>query len=252
MSIYAEVEGKVSRTGYSNNDFPITVRVEETAYSTANNTSTLSISCTMSTYTTSTAWTANTNSPYLELYWHNSKTNTDTQIGNRVTIPVMHKGDVYSIQSNSFTVTHQADGTASGYAYATFTKPSANTNSAVPASGTVRAPASGSLALTNIPRSATLTISADGSTTSISSFTVGTSAGNALQLNYTAISGLTYTTSATLNGSSITISSNKISNASLLTALSNKTSGTLSVTLTTKSGSTTVGTSTKTCTINIS
>jgi len=72
MAINASNSGVVSRTGsYSIKDFPLSVSVTERSVSTANNTSTLDLSCTLKSNTTKTAWSGASDS-YLALYWHDN------------------------------------------------------------------------------------------------------------------------------------------------------------------------------------
>jgi len=154
----------------------------------------------------------------------------------------MGAGESKSI-SGSLTITHASDGTATGYAYATWTK--LGSNSAVPGTGTVRAPASGNLSLTTIARTTPLTLNK-------SSYTVTTTgSGTAIMASYTPNSAFTYTLTASMDGNTTTLSSSSITNDILLSLLKTKANDTLTVTLTTKSGSTVVGTSSATCSIAI-
>lgn len=242
MAINASNSGVVSRTGsYSIKDFPLSVSVTERSVSTANNTSTLDLSCTLKSNTTKTAWSGASDS-YLALYWHDNVSNTNKKVGSNLVINTMGAGESKSI-SGSLTITHASDGTATGYAYATWTK--LGSNSAVPGTGTVRAPASGNLSLTTIARTTPLTLNK-------SSYTVTTTgSGTAIMASYTPNSAFTYTLTASMDGNTTTLSSSSITNDILLSLLKTKANDTLTVTLTTKSGSTVVGTSSATCSIAI-
>ena len=243
MAINASNSGSVRRTGgnYSVRDFPLSVSVTERSVSAANNTSTLDLSCTLKSNTTKLAWDGANNS-YLSLYWHDNVSGTNKKVGSDLVINTMGAGESKSI-SGSLTITHASDGTATGYAYATWTK--LGSNSAVPGTGTVYAPASGNLSLTTIARTTPLTLNK-------SSYTVTTTgSGTAIMASYTPNSSFTYTLTASMDGNTTTLSSSSITNDILLSLLKTKANDTLTVTLTTKSGSTVIGTSSATCSIAI-
>jgi len=242
MAINASNSGIVSRGGsYETKNFPLSVSVSEKSVSTANNTSVLDLSCTLKSNTTRQAWTG-ANDSYLGLYWHDNVSNTNKKVGDFLVINSMGAGESKSI-SGSLTITHASDGTATGYAYTTWTK--LGSNSAVPGSGTVYAPASGSLSLTTIARTTPLSLNK-------SSYTVTTTgSGAAVTASYTPNSSFTYTLTASMDGNTTALSSSSITNDILLSLLKTRANATLTVTLTTKSGSTVVGTSSATCSITI-
>lgn len=243
----ASNSGTLTRNSGTTRDFPWTIAVTEGSPSVANNTSVLSFTATVHSNTTAQAWGPNLNNPpQLAIYWHNSNTNTNTLVTS-ATYPGMAAGETKTL-TGTLTVTHQSDGSGKGYAYATWTK-NASTGY-VPNSATL---ATEEFNLATIARSAPVAFSA-------SSVTVASStSANAVTFSFSAISGLSYTAVVTLNGSTLTYNFSNVSGTQsrgidrqwILTSLSNKTTDQMTVTLTTKSGSTTVGTSTASCSASV-
>ena len=223
----------LTRTGYQVNEFPLYISATEVSVNTANNTSSVSFVARITSNTSSTAWTSNSNTPYLQLFWDT------TQIGSNLSISTMGAGQSKEI-TGTVTIPHNADGTKTITAKAVFVKPSSNTNNAVPGSGQVTV----NLALTSIANKAELTIDK-------TSHTVSSSSGNAITLTYTVPTGMTCTAVASYGSNSVTISNKVITNAQLLNLITTTKSATVTITLTTTNGSTTVGTSTKTCSVSI-
>lgn len=242
----ASNSGTLTRSSGTTRDFPWTIAVTEGSPSVANNTSVLSFTATVHSNTTAQAWGPNLNNPpQLAIYWHNSNTNTNTLVAS-ATYPGMAAGETKTL-TGTLTVTHQSDGSGKGYAYATWTK-NASTNY-VPNSATL---ATAEFNLTTIARSASVAWSA-------SSVTVQNTSGNAVSFSFTAISGLSYTAEVTLGDSVLNFSMSSVSGTQsrsiakswILTSLHNSLTGEMKVKLTTRSGSTSVGTSTATCSVTI-
>lgn len=242
----ASNSGTLTRNSGQTRDFPWTIAVTEGSPSVANNTSVLSFTATVHSNTTATAWGPNLNNPpQLAIYWHNSNTNTNTLVASE-TYSGMGAGETKTL-NGSLTVTHQSDGSGKGYAYATWTK-NASTGY-VPNSATL---ATGEFNLTTIARASSVAWSA-------SSVSVASELGIAVSFSFSAISGLSYTAVVALNGQTLTYNfssvtgtqTRSVSNDWILTSLNDRTSGLMRVTLTTKSGSTTVGTSTAECSVTI-
>lgn len=242
----ASNSGTLTRSSGTTRDFPWTITVTEGSPSVANNTSVLSFTATVHSNTTAQAWGPNLNNPpQLAIYWHNSNTNMNTLVAS-ATYPGMAAGETKTL-TGTLTVTHQSDGSGKGYAYATWTK-NASTNY-VPNSATL---ATEEFNLTTIARSASVAWSA-------SSVTVQNTSGNAVSFSFTAIRGLSYTAEVTLGDSVLNFSMSSVSRTQsrsiakswILTSLHNSLTGEMKVKLTTRSGSTSVGTSTATCSVTI-
>lgn len=132
--------------------YTLSVSFTENSTNTANNTS--NITATASLGASSAAFSV-TNGGTLNLYWHDDRTNTDTLLSSLVISQCGKTSSVsYGTKSTSKTldVTHKADGTLSGYAYASWSKD--KTNNYIPASGSVQTDWT---ALTTIPRYANFT-----------------------------------------------------------------------------------------------
>ena len=132
-------------TLYSNsgNVYYLTASFTETGTNTANNTS--DISCT-ATLSPSNAYWGTSYSSTLAIYWHDNRQNTDVYL-NSISFAGINSGETKSV-TGATTVYHRDDGTLSGYAYAVFTKGS-TTSSYAPNSGSVATDWTG---LTNIDR----------------------------------------------------------------------------------------------------
>lgn len=96
--------------GYTN----ISVSWSETSTSVSNNTSTISITGTMSYG--NARWDV-TNSGTLQIYWHDNRSNSDTLVNSRSFNELGYNTNSRSV-SGSINVTHKDDGTLSGYAFA--------------------------------------------------------------------------------------------------------------------------------------
>ena len=181
----------------------------------------------------------------LTIYWHDNNTNSDTSWGSTST-SAMSSGATIS-KSVTKTVTHKSDGTLSGYAKVVWSKNDGN--SWTPASGNV---STSTVALTTIPRVSTPTMGA-------SSYTVTSSSLPTLVVKTNrASTALTHTVSINIGGTSYTMATKStadsiswvMTNAArtkLLSTIPNATQYTATVTMTTYSGSTNLGS--KTCTV---
>lgn len=245
------LNGTLTRSGYSINDFPWSVTVTEDSTSTSGNTSTLSFSASITCNTTKTAWDVS-NAPTLTITWHDNVANRNTTIAS-ASYSTMPANTTKTI-NGSLVMAHASNGTASGYVTATWTKNT--TASAVPGNGTLGGSSAGALTLTTIPRVPTLSLSA-------SSMTLTTSSGD-LTATYTGQASIYYRVTAQINNTSVTVtnadasgSGSKtatIAKSAIITAMPNASQGTLSVTLTAYSNSgrtTSIGNTTKTCSVNI-
>ena len=132
-------------TLYSNsgNAYYLTASFTETGTNTANNTS--DISCT-ATLSPSNAYWGTSYSSTLAIYWHDNRQNTDVYL-NSISFSGINSGETKSVTGTT-TVYHRDDGALSGYAYAVFTKGS-TTSAYAPNSGSVATDWTG---LTNIDR----------------------------------------------------------------------------------------------------
>lgn len=128
-----------SGSGYK---YGLTAYFVENSTSVANNTSNITVRATLASKGAS--WSSSYNSP-LRIYWHDNRENYDRLVA---TTNIKSLGaNASATASGTINVTHNNDGSLSGYAYATFTK-NANT-SWCPNSGSV---ATNNTALTTIPR----------------------------------------------------------------------------------------------------
>ena len=226
----------VTRSGYQINSFPVIVTAEELSSDIASNTSRVKIKATISSSTTRTAWNITVGTlPSLVIYWNGSAVKS-------IDVGTMSAGGSASVEE-TITVTHNSDGSASGYAGVEWNKNASS--SAVPADNSVNTP---TLTLTRLARRAVVSLSA-------SSITLTASADPNLKYSFTAISGLTYDAKITLvsavDTKTSTSSGTTITKAWMLSAMHSTASATLTVELTTKSGSTVVGTSSATCAVTI-
>jgi hypothetical protein len=225
--------------------FTLTAYFNENSTSTANNTSSITVTATMSS---STDAFYETNAGTLAIYWHDNKDNTDA-LKNSATITSCGFPPDYSSQSvtATFDAPHKSDGTLSGYAYAVWTLQK-NVGGYAPNSGNV---ATANTSLTTIPRAATLNLD-------VTSITVGDTF---WATNDPYVSGFTYTLSASnANGSytfytkqnvTMTTINSGVSATNFYRFLSSSQKyADVTFTLTTYSGNTTIGTNTKSLRVN--
>ena len=134
-----------SKTLYSNNNYgyPLTASFVENSTSVANNTS--NITCTATLSAPNAYWSSSYNST-LTIYWHDNRQNTDVYVASINAKTITLHGSITT--SGTINVTHNSDGTLSGYAYAYFKK--GGTSAYTPNSGGVSTDLT---ALTTIPRS---------------------------------------------------------------------------------------------------
>lgn len=223
----------------------LTAYFNETGTSTTNNTST--IYCKASLYTPSASWDNLGRDDHLYIYWHDNRENYDRLVATWSGSAVNYGSTIAA--EGTITVTHNDDGTLSGYAYAYWSRDGGNTYYA-PASGGV---STDWTSLTTIARASQPTIGQAG-TTNQPNFNIGdtitiytnrksSSFTHTVKFNY----GNTSVTVGTGVGTSITFDTSTIaSDLYALTPDANTYSGTISVT--TYNGSTSIGT--KTCAYN--
>lgn len=146
----ASASNSISTTNNYGGKFTLTASFNETATSTSNNNSTVSISATFQNNSTA-AFSGQAN-PYLRVYWYdNNSYSSGTLIAQKQVSSMSSKGS--TSVSGSITVGHKSDGTLNGYAKAVWTKGSGS-NSYVPASTEV---STANTALTTIPRKTSIT-----------------------------------------------------------------------------------------------
>ena len=193
-----------STTLYSNNGYGYTLNASfiENSTSVANNTS--NITCT-ATLTPSNAYWSTSYPSTLAIYWHDNRENYDRQVAS---ITFNGLSSAYDVKSTSGTinVTHNDDGTLSGYAYAYFDKGSTTSAWAANSGGV----ATDWTVLTTIARASQPTISPStfniGDTITISTNRKSSLFTHTLTLSfgsYTYQIGTNITDSATLNTSTI-------------------------------------------------
>lgn len=114
-----------STTLYSGNGYPytLTASFNENSTNIANNTS--NITCTATFSSGNTNWETSYPST-LNIYWHDNRENYDRQVAS-ITFSGIGK-NTSKTASGTINVTHNDDGTLSGYAYAYFTKGSTTTS----------------------------------------------------------------------------------------------------------------------------
>ena len=141
-----------STTLYSNNGYgyTLTASFTENSTSVANNTS--NITCTATLTPTNAYWSTSYPST-LTIYWHDNRENYDRQVASISFNGLSSASDVKSA-SGTINVTHNDDGTLSGYAYAYFSKGSTTSSWACNSGGV----ATDWTALTTIARASTPTI----------------------------------------------------------------------------------------------
>lgn len=141
-----------SKTLYNNQGygFTLTASFNENSTSIANNTS--NVTCTATLTPSSSYWTSSYPST-LAIYWHDNRENYNRQVAS-ITFSGLSSASDAKTASGTINVTHNDDGTLSGYAYAVFTK-GQTTSTWACNSGDVATPLT---ALTTIARASTPTI----------------------------------------------------------------------------------------------
>ena len=136
-------------TANSGGRFYVSVSWSETSTSTANNTSTISVTGTLGQRaSTETFWSGNIKAGQLSIYWHDNNTGSDVWLDDLNIWEIGYDQSSRSVTS-SITVSHKADGTLSGYAKAKWVKDDAGTPYYAPNDGTAE---TGWVDLTTIPR----------------------------------------------------------------------------------------------------
>lgn len=120
-----------STTLYSSNGYgyTLTASFNENSTNVSNNTS--NVTCTATLSTINARWSTSYNST-LVIYWHDNRENYDRQVASITFAGIDYNSP--KVASGTINVTHNDDGTLSGYAYAYFTKGS-TTSAYAPASG---------------------------------------------------------------------------------------------------------------------
>ena len=215
--------------------YPYTMNVSwsESSTNVANNTSVISASGSMSGQ--KIAFDAGAGyAYYLKLYWHDNRTNSDTHFATSGAFSTMGMGYGSRYVSDSITVTHNDDGSLSGYVWMRFESPS---TSGGWAPGTTDL-ATADTVLTTIARASSFTIKAG-------SALLGSPVSIAIDRKS---SSFTHKVAYTFAGSSsTTVSTNAATSASftppisLASQIPNTTTGTLTITVTTMNGGTQIG-----------
>ena len=122
--------------------YKLTASFTENSTNVANNTS--NIKCTATLKSTGQSWSSSYNSTLI-IYWHDNRENYDRQVASVNAKSISQNGTITA--SGTINVTHNDDGTLSGYAKAVFTK--GGTSSYTPASNNV---STSNTALTTIAR----------------------------------------------------------------------------------------------------
>lgn len=222
----------------------LSISFTEESTSIANNTSSIKITGKLKS---SSGSFSSGSSNKLTIYWHDNNTGKDTSWGSTSTSSISSGGSIS--KSVTKTVTHKSDGTLSGYAKVVWSKNDGN--SWTPASGNV---STSTKALTTIPRVSTPTMGA-------SSYTVTASSLPTLVIKTNrASTALSHKASISINGTSYNFNSGNAfttdtcswtmtsaARTKLLQTIPSATQYTATVTLTTFSGSTNLGS--KTCTV---
>ena len=138
-----------STTLYCSNGkgYTLTAAFNENSTSTSNNTSNITLTGTLTS--TGASWSSSYTS-YLTIYWHDNRQNTDVQVAQVSTKSLGSNASLTA--TGTINVTHNTDGSLSGYAYAYFSQGSSS-GGWCPASGGV---ATDWTALTQIPRYASI------------------------------------------------------------------------------------------------
>lgn len=239
MSIAASASTELQR-GWN-----LFVAFEETGTSVQNNTST--INCSARLAPASSAYMFDYyGAGTLAVYWHDNRTNTDTLVASAGVQTATSSNN--PTVSGSITVTHNNDGTLSGYARAYWTK--SYNSGYIPASGGVN---TAWTALTTIARKSVPTLSSSSISLPASSgtLTVNTNrASSSFTHKITLKVGNTTITTTNNVGASTTYQLTSIQNA-ILATIPNATSATLTVYCETFSGSTSIGTNSVNCAVSV-
>lgn len=235
MAISASKSTTIYAPASSSYGYTLSVNFTENSTNTTNNTSNVTINASLyGAHIGYSSTTANN----MKIYWIDNGNHTSAYEVNSKTIATQTKGSTTSL-SGTINVYHNADGKLNGYARVVFTK-GAN-NSYVPPTTTVN---TANTTLTTIPRAttcptATLTV---GKSNSITISPASTS------FNHTAtftLGGRTFTANAAAGSKTLTFNLNDNTIYNLFSTAQT----TVTATLTTKSGSTTIGSKTATWTI---
>ena len=218
----------LSNNGYT---YHLTAAFTENSTSVANNTS--NITCTATLQSTTARWVSSYNST-LTIYWHDNRQNTDIYVASVNAKEIDYGGTITA--TGTINVTHNDDGTLSGYAYATWEK--GGTSAYTPKSGNV---ATDWTNLTTIARASQPTISPStfniGDTITINTNRKSTSFTHTVTLyfgNYSYQIATGVTNSCTLNTSQIA--------SNMYQQIPNAAAGQGNITIATYNGSTLVGT----------
>ena len=235
----ANISATNSKTIYapasSTYGYVLKVTFTETATSTPNNTSTISI--TASLYGKNIGY-ASTTANNMKIYWIDNNAYTTAHEVASKTIATQTQGSTTTL-TGTITPTHKADGTLKGYARVVFTKGASNNY--VPPTTTVN---TANTTLTTIPRAtnvpaATLTV---GTTNSVTISPASTSFSHTATFT---LGGRSFTANAAAGTSSLSFD---LSDSTIYDLFSTASTN-VTATLTTKNGSTTIGSKTGTWTI---
>ena len=220
------------------NKATLRVTFTENSTSTANNTSSITATAGIKMNTGSYSGVS---SPYLYVYWHSNVNNTDYELG-RLNITALSSSEK-TVSGTKSDVGHYSDGTASGYAWAQWSY--SGSSKYVPKGGTV---ATSTTALTTIPRAS-----------SVSATTANIGANSTVTINR-ASSSFTHTLTYSFANGSVTgtIATKTTSTSvsftlptSLYAKIPSANSITGTITCTTYSGNTAIGTSSCNVTANV-
>lgn len=181
---------------------------------------------------------------YLRLYWHDNRTNDDTLFATSEGFNSLGMGYGSRSVSGSITVTHNANGSLSGYVWMRFESPSVSGGWAP---GTTDLSTTNT-ALTTIPRASDFTINAGSALLgSAVSITINRKASFTHKVTYQFVNS-----SVTTVSSSATTSASFTPPVSLASQIPNSVTGSLKVTVTTMNGSTQIGSAvTKSVTLSV-
>lgn len=230
--------------GYANG-FTLSISWSENSTSVANNTSNITATATLSKQN-AIFWV--TNAGALRCYWHDNKSNSDTEVASLTVEEIGYENNSRSA-SATFNVTHKDDGTLKGYAWAKWEAWSSY-GGYPPVSGSV---ATSEQSLTTIARASAPTMSASSITIPASSGTITVNTNRASSsFTHTITLKVGSTTIATYTGvgASKAINIADIDDA-ILATIPSATTATVSVSCQTFSGSTSVGTKSTSFTANV-
>ncbi len=223
-------------TNENGGKFNLVVSFNENSTSTENNTS--NITCTAKLTKNNARFDVN-NAGVLKVYWHDNRSNTDTEWAS-LAVTELGYNTTERTATATKNVTHKDDGTLSGYAKATWTRNSSYGHYAPP-SGNV---STSNTTLTTIPRASAPTLANStfniGDTITINTNRASSTFTHTITMTY----GSTTTTIGTNVGASLSYNTGNIASG-LYAVIPNATSLTGTITCTTYSGSTNVGS--KTC-----